>query len=122
MRNGKTRLRNSFSGGFASEKDSIGMNGADKLIFALGVLCAIAALPGCKTTETTMTSHASSVAAASAGSVAVSVSTEAATVTRTAAPPPPSPPPAVDVISGEKKPCGTVAPDAPKFVELETAK
>lgn len=93
----------------------------DRFIFAFAALCAVAALPGCTTTETTTTTHASSAAAASAGSVAVSVSTETATVTRTTTPPPP-PPPAVDVISGEKKPCGTVAADAPKFVKPETKK
>ena len=95
------------------------MIGAEKCVFAFGVLCAVAALTGCATTETVTTTHASSAATASAGSVAVSVSTETTTATRSATPPPP-PSPAVDVLSDAKKPCGTVAADAPKFVGHET--
>ena len=95
------------------------MNGIEKSIFALGVLCTFAALPGCRTTKTTTTTHASSVATASTENVAVSVSTETTTVTRSTTPPPPYLQ-AVDVLSGAKKPYGTVAADAPKFVKPET--
>ena len=97
------------------------MIGMGKFFLALGVLCAFVVLPGCKTAETTTTTHVSSAATASAESVAVSVSTETTTVTRSATPPPP-PAPAVDVLSDVKKPCGTVSPDAPKFVRPETEK
>ncbi len=103
------------------------MIGMGKLVFAFGVLCVFAALPGCTTTETatmtetTTTTHVSSAATASAESVAVSVSTETITATRSTTPPLP-PAPAVDVLSGAKKPCGTVAADAPKFVGPETKK
>ena len=92
-----------------------------KLAFGLGVLCAVVALPGCTTTETTTMTHASSAATASTETVAVSVSTETTTATRSTTPPPP-PAPAVDVLSDVKKPCGTVAADAPKFVENGTKK
>ena len=97
------------------------MIGIEKFIFALGVLCAFAVLSGCATTETTTTPHASSAAMASTESVAVSVSAETTTATRSTTPPPPTSP-AVDVLSDMKKPCGTVAADAPKFVEPETTK
>ena len=97
------------------------MNGRGKLIFVLGVLCAFAALPGCTTTETATTTHAASAATASTESIAVSVSTETTTVTRSTTPPPP-PAPRADILSDAKKPCGTVAPDAPKFVRPETKK
>ena len=95
------------------------MNGIEKFILALGALCAVAALPGCATVETATTTHASSAATASTESVAVSVSTETTIATRSATPPPPPSPP-VDVLSDVKKPCGTVAADAPKFVKPET--
>ena len=100
------------------------MFGMEKFVFVLGVLCAVAVLPGCRTTETTTTTtYASSAATASTESVAVSVSTETTTATRSTTPPPPPPPaPAVDVLSDAKKPCGTVAADAPKFVKPETKK
>jgi len=97
------------------------MIGVEKFFFALGVLCAVVALPSCTTTETATTTYASSAATASTGSVAVSVSTETTTATRSTTPTPPSPP-AVDVLLDVKKPCGTVAADAPKFVEPETKK
>ena len=97
------------------------MIGMEKFVFALGALCAVVVLPGCTTTETTMTTHASSAAAASTESVSVSVSTATTTATRSTTPPPP-PAPAVDVLSDVKKPCGTVAADAPKFVNPETKK
>jgi len=97
------------------------MIGMEKLVFAFGVLCTAAALSGCTTTETTTTTHASSAATASTESVAVSVSTETTTATRSTTPPPP-PVQAVDVLSGTKKPCGTVAADAPKFIRPETKK
>lgn len=92
------------------------------LVVSLGVLCAVAVLSGCVTTETTTTTaNASSVAVASTESVAVCVSTETTTVTQSTQPPAPLPP-AVDVLSDMKKPCGTIAADAPKFVDPETAK
>ena len=95
----------------------------EKFICALGVLCAVAALSGCRTTKTTTTTttHAASAATASTESVAVSVSTETTTTTATRStttPPPPAP--AVDILSDAKKPCGTVAADAPKLVRPET--
>ena len=93
----------------------------EKFVFALGVMYAVAALPGCTTTETTSTTYASSAATASAESVAVSVSTETTTVSRSSTQPP-APASAVDVLSDMKKPCGTIAADAPKFVEPETTK
>ncbi len=95
----------------------------EMLVVALGVLCAVAALPGCRTakTTTTTTTHAASAATASTESVAVSVSTETTATTRSTTPPPPPAPP-VDVLSDVKKPCGTVAADAPKFVKPETKK
>ena len=93
----------------------------EKSIVALGLLCAVAALPGCSTTETATTTHASSAAMATTDSVAVSVATETTTATQSTTPPPP-PAPAVDVLSDVKKPRGTVAADAPKFVEPETLK
>lgn len=93
----------------------------EMLAVALGVLCAVAVLPGCTTAETETTTYASSAATASTESVAVSVSTETTTATRSTTPPP-SPSPAVDVLPDIKKPCGTVAADAPKFVEPETMK
>ena len=96
------------------------MIGMEKFVFALGVLCASAALPGCKTTETTTTTHAASASAASTESVAVSVYTETTTATQSTTPPPPTS--AVDVLSDARTPCGTVAPDAPKFVKPETKK
>ena len=104
------------------------MIGVEKFFFALGVLCAVSALPGCSTAETatTTTTHASSAVTASTESVAVSVSAETTTTTRSmTTTPPPSPPPpspAADVLAGAKKPCGTVAADAPKFVKPETEK
>ena len=98
------------------------MIGVEKFFLALGVLCVVVALPGCTTTETATTAHASSAATASTESVAVSVSTETTTATRLTTTPPPPPTPAVDVLAGAKKPCGTVAADAPKFVEPETIK
>ena len=97
------------------------MIGIGRFVFMLGVLCAFAALTGCTTTETTTMTHLSSAATASTESVAVSVSTETATVTRSTTPPPP-PAPAVDVLSDVRKPCGTVAADAPKFVRPQTKK
>ena len=97
------------------------MSGIENYIFALGMLCAVAALPGCTTTETASTTCASSAATASAESVAVSVSTETTTVSRSSTQPP-APASAVDVLSDMKKPCGTIAADAPKFVEPETTK
>ena len=97
------------------------MIGIEKFVVSLGVLCAVAALPGCSTTETATTTHASSAAATSTQSVAVSVSTATTTATRSTTPPPP-PPPAADVLSDVKKPCSTVAADAPKFVKPETKK
>ncbi len=105
------------------------MNGMKKLVFALGVLCAFAVLSGCKTTETietTTTTQVTSVATASTESAAVSVSTETTTVTQStvtqSTTPPPPPPPAVDVLSDMQKPCGTVSPDAPKFVRPDETK
>ena len=97
------------------------MIGIGKFVLVLGLLCAFAVLPGCKTTETTTTTHAASAATASTESVAVSVSTETTTTTRSPTPPLPSAP-VIDVLSGEKKPCGTVAADAPKFVRPEIEK
>ena len=97
------------------------MIGIGRFIFMLGVLCAFAALPGCTTTEAAATTHASSAALASTESVAVSVATETTATTQSTTPSPP-PPPAVDVLSDVKKPRGTVAADAPKFVEPETMK
>ena len=95
------------------------MVGAEKFIFTLGVLCAVAALPGCTTTETTTTTHASSAAMASTESVVVSVSTVTTADTHSTTQTP-SPHPVVDVLSDVKKPCGSVAADAPKFVKPET--
>ena len=97
------------------------MSGIENYIFALGMLCVVAALPGCATTETTSTTHASSAATASAESVAVSVSTETTTVSRQSTQPPATAS-AVDILSDMKKPCGAIAADAPKFVEPEATK
>ena len=103
------------------------MIGIGKVVLVLGLLCAFVELSGCKTTETaTMTetattTQASSAATASTASVAVSVSKETTTTTRSPLLPPPSAP-VIDVLSGEKKPCGTVAADAPKFVKPEIEK
>ena len=97
------------------------MIGIEKFFFALGVLYAVVVLPGCTTTETDATTQASSVSSASTESVAVSVATETTTATHSATLPQPASP-AVDVLSDMKKPCGTVAADAPKFVEPETMK
>lgn len=92
-----------------------------KGIALIGVACAFAAVSGCTTTRSTTVSRASSAATASTETVAVSVSTESATVTRSTTPPPPPAPP-VDVLSGAKRPCGTVAADAPRFIGNETEK
>ncbi len=97
------------------------MVGTERLLFAFVVLCAVAALSGCATTETTTQTDASSAAMASTESVAVSVSTETTTAMRSTTPPSPSSS-SVDVLAGMKKPCGTVAADAPKFVKPETKK
>ena len=95
------------------------MNGMDRFAFVSTTLCAMVVLSGCTTTETNSVSRTSSAAVASTDSVAVSVSTETTTTVQTTTPPP-NPAPAVDVLSDAKKPCGTVAADAPKFVESET--
>ena len=95
------------------------MVGIKKFVMSLGLLSAFAVCTGCTTTETRTITQSSSVATASAGSVAVSVSSETTTVSQTTTPPPP-PPPQTDILAGAKKPCSTVAPDAPKFVDPET--
>lgn len=94
------------------------MNGIDKFSFVSAALCAMVVLSGCTTTETNSVSRTSSAAVASTDSIAVSVATETTTTVQTTTPLPNSTP-AVDVLSGDKKPCGTVAADAPKFVEPE---
>ena len=94
------------------------MNGIDKFVVVFATLCAMVVLSGCTTTETHSVSRASSAAVASTESVAVSVSTETTTTVQTTTPPP-NPAPVVDVLSDAKKPCGTVAADAPKFIVPE---
>ena len=94
------------------------MVGIKKFVMSLGLLSAFAVCTGCTTTETRTITQSSSAATASAGAVAVSVSSETTTVSQTTTPPPP--PPQTDILAGAKKPCSTVAPDAPKFVDPET--
>ena len=94
------------------------MNGIDKFAFVSAALCAMVVLSGCTTTETNSVSRTSSAAVASTDSIAVSVSTETTTTVQTTTPPS-NPAPVVDVLSDAKKPCGTVAADAPKFVVPE---
>lgn len=92
-----------------------------RCFWALVALCASAGLNGCATNETTVTTHASSVAVAVTESVAVSVSSETTTVTQ-ATEQTPSSTKTVDILEEAKKPCGTVAADAPKFTDPEEEK
>ena len=87
----------------------------------LVALCASAGLTGCATNETAVSTQASSVSMAATESVAVSVSSETTTVTQ-ATEQTPSPAKAVDILEEAKKPCGTVAADAPKFTDPEEEK
>lgn len=84
----------------------------------LVVLCASVGLTGCATNEKSMTTQVSSVAVATTGSVAVSVSSESMTVTQSTKQTH-SQTTTVDILKDEKKPCGTVAADAPKFADSE---
>ena len=109
------------SGAGLHRKEANGMVGIERCLFAFVVLCAVVMLSGCATTETTTRTDVSSAATASTESVAVNVSTETTTAMRSTTPPSPSSS-SVDVLAGMKKPCGTVAADAPKFVEPEAKK
>lgn len=89
--------------------------------WAFVAMSAFAGPFGCATNETTVRTQASSAAVASTESVAVSVSTATATVSQSTDQKP-FPTTAVDILKDEKKPCGTVAADAPKFTEPEEKK
>lgn len=120
------------------------MIGMDKCVLGFGALCVCAVMSGCTTPEANLVPQASTVPQASSSipqetpSVvpqeapstvpqeapsAAAVSTESVVVsmpseTTVVAPPPP--PQMVDILQDVKKPCGTVAADAPKFVKPET--
>lgn len=110
------------SGAGLHRKEANGMVGIERFLFAFVVLCAVVMLSGCATTETTTRTDVSSAATASTESVAVNVSTETTTAMWSPPQPPPTVASSVDVLANMKKPCGTVAADAPKFVEPEDKK
>jgi len=89
------------------------------IAYTIGVLCSFATVVGCTTTESNTINRVSSASAVSTETVAVSATSKTTTVVKHDTTPQVSTL-AVDILKDAKKPCGTVAVDAPKFVTPET--